>query len=270
MRDLRTVLKEVFRVKEEHLDLIAYTLSCSVDGDNTDEEIAEKLYHYYPETNENIMEIYDVNCWLDADYFYMDCDYNIRLHPDAPEGKIPQPKGFKYYDYMFYAIGCDGGYSWDISDWDMSEIISTSFMFCECSALSVGDLSGWKLDSLFYAESMFAYTTVPSFGDLSNWDMSNAWSLNEMFHGCKTSNMGELAKWKLADDAEIYKMFCDCEIKDAGDFRKWELDSPLVISNVFMGAKYLNSGLTPEEEQTIRNEFFNRVKNSIKIKQGGT
>lgn len=107
MHDLRTILKEVFKVKDEHLDSIEYTLSCSVDENNTNEEIAEELYYYYPETNENLMVIYDVDCWLDTDYFYMDLNYNIRLHPDAPDGKLPQPKGFKCYDYMFYAIGSD-------------------------------------------------------------------------------------------------------------------------------------------------------------------
>lgn len=240
MRDLSLVLKETFNVKPKAIDIVLRVLYLNdITEESTDIEISEVLQQTVPMSNKNVIEIYNVDYWLDPDYFYMDANFNIRLHPDAPEGLIPQPKGFVYYDYMFNGIG-DADSVWDISHWDMSNVISTANMFEECSAKTVGDLSNWKFEKLISAASMFEFADVVSFGDLSKWNVSTVYYFYRMFYGCYTENFGDLSNWVIDSDAMVAEMFAECKVKDIGNIDGWNLGASIYLDGVFKNAEFLH------------------------------
>lgn len=68
----------------------------------------------------------------------------------------------------------------DVSRWDVSNVISTSYMFSYSDFN--GNVSKWNLKSLEDCSYMFAYSLFN--GDLSGWDISGASDKRHMLDGC--------------------------------------------------------------------------------------
>ena len=72
----------------------------------------------------------------------------------------------------------------DISDWDVSNVRTMSYMFAYCKELkSVGDISDWNVSSVTDMYSMF-YRCKSFNQDISKWDVSNVRHHDYMFENC--------------------------------------------------------------------------------------
>ena len=72
----------------------------------------------------------------------------------------------------------------DISDWDVSKIVSMRHMFTWCNELkSVGDISGWDVSNVTNMSFMF-YDCKKFNQDISKWDVLNVTNARNMFYNC--------------------------------------------------------------------------------------
>ena len=103
----------------------------------------------------------------------------------------------------------------DISDWDVSNVKSTCYMFFDCGELkSVGDLSKWDVSNVTDMSGMFYECNELEFiRDISKWNVSNVTNMCSMFDECKSFNQ-DLSGWNVSN--VIYKdnIFYNCPIKD--------------------------------------------------------
>ena len=74
-------------------------------------------------------------------------------------------------------------HNFDVSSWDVSNVIDTEFMFYFCVNFNC-DLSGWDVSNVTNMKYMFA--CCEKFNcDLSNWNMSNVTNMSHMFFYCE-------------------------------------------------------------------------------------
>ena len=76
----------------------------------------------------------------------------------------------------------------DISDWDVSNVRTMSYMFAYCKELK-------------------------SVGDISYWNVSKVTDMRSMFLDCKFFNQ-DISKWDVSNVRHHYFMFEKCPIKD--------------------------------------------------------
>ena len=71
----------------------------------------------------------------------------------------------------------------DISDWNVSNIVSMFGMFSNCKELeSIGDISDWHVSKVTRMGYMFfGCKKLKSIGDISYWDVSNVTYMLHMF-----------------------------------------------------------------------------------------
>ena len=101
----------------------------------------------------------------------------------------------------------------DISDWDVSNVKSTSHMFHGCDELkSVGDISGWDVSKVKDMSYMFAFCKKFN-QDLSKWDVSNVTNMYSMFADCKLFNQ-DLSDWDVSNVNTHLCAFNNCPIKE--------------------------------------------------------
>ena len=103
----------------------------------------------------------------------------------------------------------------DISDWNVSNIVSMFGMFSNCKKIeSVGDLSSWDTSKVINMNSMFySCEKLKSVGDISKWDVSNVTNMGFMFCNCENFNQ-DISNWNVSNVTDIDFMFHNCPIED--------------------------------------------------------
>lgn len=211
-----SMLPDIYKV-EEYDDFLIRNIKSTVKCCLPENDIA---YTYKGESE----------LWFDVNYFQIWKDGTLGLRPNAPSGKIPQPKGYTNYTALFCNVGdC---YDYDISDWDVSNITCMRNMFMNCSATSFGDLSNWDVSNVADMSNMFASCETENFGDLSNWDVSHVTDMSNMFTRCKIKTLGCLANWDVSKVTTMSGMFSYCAIEGL-DLSKWNVSNVVNMCNLF-------------------------------------
>lgn len=101
----------------------------------------------------------------------------------------------------------------DISDWDVSNIKSMSFMFFMCTELkSVGNISKWDVSKVTDMNSMFhSYKYFNQ--DISGWNVTNVTDMAFMFKNCNSFNQ-DISSWDVSKVRYKIDMFDNCPIKE--------------------------------------------------------
>ena len=101
----------------------------------------------------------------------------------------------------------------DISDWDVSNVMTMNCMFAYCIELkSVGDISKWDVSSVTNMYCMFLNCKFFN-QDLSGWDVSSVTYMGYMFCGCESFNQ-DISKWDVSNVTDAINMFEKCPIKN--------------------------------------------------------
>lgn len=129
----------------------------------------------------------------------------------------------------------------DISSWDISKVVDTSYMFVDCSIRV----------------------------DLSDWDVSNIKHSRNMFKSC--SIMFDISKWNLRSIIDSSGMFEDVNMFHL-DVSKWNLNDIEYTNNMFKNSRYvdentqgiyynvLNFNESVEFDVNIEDKFKERMK----------
>ena len=110
----------------------------------------------------------------------------------------------------------------DVSDWDVSNIESMTWMFAGCYKLKSIDISNWNVSNVQDMEYMFYECfRLESIGDISNWNISNVKNVKYMFSGCeKLKSVGDLSNWNVSNVRDTWKMFDGSGITNIPDWYK--------------------------------------------------
>ena len=96
----------------------------------------------------------------------------------------------------------------DISEWDVSNVISMERMFTKCKDLEC-DISKWDVSNVKDTFCMF-YLCKKFNCDLSDWNVSNIEDMNSMFEKCENLDC-DLEKWNVnPDKCDVEDMFKNC------------------------------------------------------------
>ena len=101
----------------------------------------------------------------------------------------------------------------DISDWDVSNVMTMNCMFAYCIELkSVGDISKWNVSKVTNMYCMFLNCKFFN-QDLSGWDVSSVTYMGYMFCGCESFNQ-DISRWNVSKVRQHTYMFDNCPIKN--------------------------------------------------------
>ena len=101
----------------------------------------------------------------------------------------------------------------DISDWDVSNVVTMNCMFAYCIELkSVGDISKWNVSKVTNMYCMFLNCKFFN-QDLSGWDVSSVTYMGYMFCGCESFNQ-DISGWNVSNVTDASNIFDDCPIKE--------------------------------------------------------
>lgn len=137
--------------------------------------------------------------------------------------------------------------AYDLSDWDMSEVVYAAGMF-ENSPNFNQNLSLWDVRKITAFERMFKGT--PFNQPLNTWKTDSAISFGGMFESCPDFNQ-PLDKWNTSKAFDLGHMF-----KDAHSFNQpignWNLSAATVMVRMFGQAYAFNQNLNTWDVQNVR------------------
>ena len=119
----------------------------------------------------------------------------------------------------------------DISDWDVSNIVTMQDMFCNCVELkSAGDISKWDVSNV--TDMTYMFFDCKKFNqDISGWNVSNVIDMTYMFYRCKNFNQ-DLSEWDVSKVAYMNGMFYRCKSFNR-DLSKWNVSSVTDADDIF-------------------------------------
>lgn len=105
----------------------------------------------------------------------------------------------------------------DISNWDVSKVITMESMFSKCKKFNC-DLSVWNTEN---CKDMFCmFNECERFNsNLNAWNVEKVDTFKSMFYNCKSFN-GDITKWKPKEGADFDYMLYGCE-KFKHDLTSW-------------------------------------------------
>ena len=152
------------------------------------EYIQEKLviknksnnYNYFPETKEELRDIIE-----------------RRINKEGKEVDLNDIDVSRITDMsdLFRGLDLNFDFNGDISNWDVSNVISMEAMFYGCKDFNQ-DISSWDVSNVTNMTSMFC--NCGKFNqDISNWEVSNVTNMGSMFSGCKSFNQ-DISTWDVS------------------------------------------------------------------------
>lgn len=127
------------------------------------------------------------------------------LNPDISEWDMSNVKNTQY---MFY--GCNE-FNCDISKWDVSKVENMSDMFSGCKNFNQ-DISGWNVSKVKDMSGMFDGCTIFN-QDISKWNVSKVENMYIMFQWSKNFNQ-DISQWDVRKVKNMNHMFNECRIKE--------------------------------------------------------
>ena len=110
--------------------------------------------------------------------------------------------------YMFY--NCSNLTSLDLSNCNTSKVTSIHWMFCNCSKLVSLDLSGFDTSSVTNMSHMFYNCSRLTVLELSNFDTGNVIDMSYMFYECCDLISLDLSNFDTSKATDMSYMFYGC------------------------------------------------------------
>ena len=89
---------------------------------------------------------------------------------------------------------CTSLNTFDLSNFNTSNVTDMSYMFCYCYAITLLDLRNFDTTNCRDMSSMFKYCTAITLLDLRSFDTTNCRDMSYMFIGCRNLNKLYLSK----------------------------------------------------------------------------
>lgn len=113
----------------------------------------------------------------------------------------------------------------DISEWNMSAVKNTSFMFLY--SMFNGDISKWDVSNIDNMLGMFSNSVFNN--DISKWDVSNVLSMNSMFLNSQFNQ--DISGWNVSNVRDMAGMFYNSQFNQ--DISNWDVSNVRNMSSMF-------------------------------------
>ena len=183
----------------------------------------------------------------------------------------PLPQGFldytSYFDMSKLFAECSSMTSLDLTQFDMSRVISLSYTFFNCGSLKILKLDGINTSNVTDMSYMFAGCSVLKSVDFKNLDTSNvtnmcgmfAWfygfnsldlssfdtssvtDMNFMFYGCYPIRTINLNGFDTSNVTSMYSMFYWCSSLQSLDLSSFDTSNVTDMGNMFTCCSSLKS-----------------------------
>ena len=150
-----------------------------------------------------------------------------------------------FYLYGDY-IGSNGGksISWDLSDWDTSNVISMNGMFRDVANNVTSTISGWDTSNV--EDMSYMFNDSQNFNvDISNWDTSEVQDMHAMFFEAERFNY-DIGDWDVSKVTRMTYMFHDASAFNQ-DLSAWDVRNIETEPGDF-DSGYTNSSWTNDEK----------------------
>ena len=168
--------------------------------------------------------------------------------------------------------GCSSFLINNIEDWDTSNVYDMSYMFYECSKITLlPNLSKWNTSNVEDINNMFSkcsyISNLPDISrwntskiknmsylfyechnlkflpDISKWDLSNVTDIKYMFYRCfKLSNLPEISLWNLSSVNNMMYLFASCiSLSTLPNISKWDISNVKNMNSLFYECSNLKS-----------------------------
>ncbi len=122
---------------------------------------------------------------INLDLSHIESFYTATFNGSFVELNLPGFKSPEDTSYVFDSLEVE---SLNVSNWDLQELTSLSYLFSYVHAGEIIGLNTWNVSNVTSIENMFYYFSVPNL-NLSGWDMSNVSNTYEMFDGATITNL---------------------------------------------------------------------------------
>lgn len=133
-------------------------------------------------------------------------DYDIKLI--SFDGSGLDTSGVTDMSYIFYQ--CSSLTMLDVSGWDTSNVTDMSFMFYQCSGLTILDVSGFDTSNVITMKYMFAGCKNVQELDTISWDTSNVTNMSYMFNLCAALTKLDTSGLDTGKVTTLQGMFSSC------------------------------------------------------------
>ena len=130
-----------------------------------------------------------------------------------------------------FKIGIFTKMSFDVSNWDVSNVENMERMFLTCKDFNC-DISNWDVSNVINMKYMFQNCMHFEGEGLENWDVSNVTNMGYMFTNCFKFNC-DISGWNVSNVENMEKMFFACEKFDY-DLSKWNIKNVTNMDDIFL------------------------------------
>lgn len=158
------------------------------------------------------------------------------LYIGTVEKDIPQPINMSSA-YTMFAL--QKAIQFDLSSWDMSNVLCLYGMFSSCDNLQTVNLDGWDVKNVLEFNCMFIHCKRLQALDLSNWKTGNGVVYCLMFADCEELHTLDLSNWNMSKGLDLRNMFHDCKSLTSLNLENWEVNINANIKRLFDGCDVL-------------------------------
>ena len=154
--------------------------------------------------------------------------------------------------------GCDNITEIDLTSFDSSNVVSTSFMFYNCLSLTKIDFSNFDTSNILEMNSMFQNCISLTNLDLSNFATTQVAHMNSMFKGCSSLISLDFTSLSLSQGPFINNLFGGCSKLKYINLKNADITQNLINSNLF--ASISENLIVCSNELELENIFLFRKK----------
>lgn len=133
--------------------------------------------------------------------------------------------------YMFE--GCSKLQSLNTSKWVFSNLTNADSMFSNCQVLTKLDTSNWGMGKVIYFGFLFNNCYALTSLNVSKWDTSNANNINAMFNECVNLTNIDVSNWKTSNVTQAVNTFLDCKKLTQVAVQNWDMSNVSQLSGMF-------------------------------------
>ena len=131
--------------------------------------------------------------------------------------------------------------SFDLNNYNTSEIVNMTYMFYSCSNLTSLDLSNFNTANVTSMYGMFHNCDSLVELDLSSFDTSNVTSMDNMFNNCRSLTSLDLSSFDTSKVTRMESMFSNCKTLTSLDISNVDTSNVTDMSSMFIRCSNLSS-----------------------------
>ena len=201
--------------------------------------VENKIYKYYPITNQRLKELVsDENICLGDIYTGLMLDFTSMFY----ETNRIDFSGIEDWDVslattmMGMFAGCEH-FNQPLNSWDVSKVTNMSYMFAGCTNFNQ-PLDSWNVSNVTNMEYMFG--DCLNFNQpLDSWNVSNVTNMEYMFGGCENFNQ-PLDSWNVSSVTNMDRMFEYCASFNQ-PLDSWDVSNVTNMNKMFANSAMRNS-----------------------------